>query len=94
MFKKWKERRAAKKAQKQEKKEQKRKKAFDTYLVDLKIKTLRDGLSDVYKTEVKKKNEDGKEVVDPRMTASLMKTKARVALDFVDNLDKSTLQKK
>lgn len=89
MFKKWREKRKRKKLEKLLKKDDQAREFFDKRIVDLKIKTLQEALQSVLVTEVKRTDETtGKEVLDLRTTASLMKTKARVALDFVSNLDK------
>lgn len=48
--------------------------------------TLYQALRSLLTTEVKKQGADGKEIVDCAMTVSVMRMKARVALDFVDNL--------
>lgn len=89
MFKKWREKRKRKKSEKLLKKDDQAREFFDKRIVDLKIKTLQEALQSVLVTEVKRTDETtGKEVLDLRTTASLMKTKARVALDFVSNLDK------
>ncbi len=95
MFKKWKEKRKQKKAEKLLNKDEQAREIFDKRITELKIKTLREALQSVLDTEIRKKDETtGKDVLDLRTTASLMKTKARVALDFVSNLGKDETKEK
>ena len=46
-----------------------------------------DTLSDILKTESKKQDNDGNAVVDYEMTCRAIKTKARIALDFVTKIE-------
>lgn len=59
---------------------------FKTYIFDLERKVLRDSLHTIMNTNVKVKDENGKEVTDMRATISAMKTTARVALETIDNM--------
>lgn len=59
---------------------------FKNYIFDLERKVLRDSLQTIMNTNVKVKDENGKEVTDMRATISAMKTQARVALETVDNM--------
>lgn len=59
---------------------------FKVYIFDLERKVLRDSLQTIMNTNVKVKDENGKEVTDMRATISAMKTQARVALETVDNM--------
>lgn len=90
MFKRLREKREARRREKAEAAEREKLKAFENYLLDLELKTLREALESVLKSEVKRKDENGKDVIDAKQTASLMKTKARVALEFIANLKKET----
>ena len=95
MFKKWREKRKSKNAEKLLNKDEQAREIFDKRITELKIKTLREALQSVLETEVKRKDETtGKDVIDLRTTASLMKMKARVALDFVSNLEKDETKEK
>ena len=61
----------------------------DTYaerITDTAYQTLRDALKSILMTDVKKTNAEGKEITDLGMTLSAVRMKARMALDFVDNL--------
>ena len=69
----------------------KKQNATTTY--DDKIKTAKydcilQALKDVLKIEVKSVDTSGKEVIDRTATISSIKTRARLALDFVANLEK------
>ena len=59
---------------------------FKVYIFDLERKVLRDSLQTIMNTNVKVKDENGKEVTDMRATISAIKTQARVALETVDNM--------
>lgn len=61
----------------------------DTYaerISDTAYRTLYDALKSILTTDVKKTNAEGKEITDLGMTLSAVRMKARMALDFVDNL--------
>lgn len=61
----------------------------DTYaerITDTAYRTLYDALKSILTTDVKKTNAEGKEIMDLGMTLSAVRMKARMALDFVDNL--------
>ena len=69
------------------KKKAQKPKEFETALSESLYKTIYETLSDVLKTEYKTTNKDGVETVDWEMTCRMIRTKARVALDFVSNLE-------
>lgn len=61
----------------------------DTYaerISDTAYRTLYDVLKSILTTDVKKTNAEGREITDLGMTLSAVRMKARMALDFVDNL--------
>lgn len=61
----------------------------DTYaerITDTAYRTLYDALKSILTTDVKKTNAEGREITDLGMTLSAVRMKARMALDFVDNL--------
>ena len=68
-------------------KEKPRSKEFESALSESLYKTIHETLSDVLKTEYKTEDKDGKEIIDWEMTCRMIRTKARVALDFVSNLE-------
>ena len=44
---------------------------------------MRDSLESILKAEYKITDEDGKEITDYELTARMMKTQARLVLDFI-----------
>ncbi len=68
------------------KKKVEKQKDYDKRVSELAYMTVRDALETILKTEIKKTNTDGKEVVDCGLTISKIKMTARTALEFVDNL--------
>ena len=75
------------------KKKEKKNRKFEKALSDTLYSTALDTLSDLLKTEYKKTDSDGKEVVDYEMTVRMIRTKARIAIDFVSNLKKQEVEK-
>lgn len=75
------------------KQKEKKSKAFEKALSDTLYTTALDTLSDLLKTEYKQKDSDGKEVVDYEMTVRMIRTKARIAIDFVSNLKRQEVEK-
>lgn len=63
-----------------------KKEDFSERVSDTAYKTVIEALQSILTTEVKKKGIDEKEVPDLAMTVSAMRMKARIALDFVNNL--------
>lgn len=63
-------------------------KSYNERVSELVYTTIREALQTILNTEVKKINNDGKEVTDCGLTISKMKMTARMALDFADNLTK------
>lgn len=53
-----------------------------------KYERIYQSLKDILKIEIKAQNKDGKEEIDYVATCSAIKTKARLAIDFVADLDK------
>ena len=64
----------------------KKKKNFEKALSDTLYTTALDTLSDLLKTEYKTNDSEGKEIIDYEMTVRMIRTKARIAIDFVSNL--------
>lgn len=62
---------------------------FDDKLQAAKYECILQALKDIAKMEVKGSDTNGKEILNPAATCSSIKTRARLALDFVANLDKS-----
>ncbi len=65
---------------------------YDSRMSETSYKTIYNALSSILNTEVKKKGDNGVEVPDWVMTVSAMRMKARIALDFVNNLDKKVVK--
>lgn len=53
-----------------------------------KYERIHQTLKDILKIEVKAQSEDGTETIDYAATCSAIKTKARLAIDFVADLEK------
>jgi hypothetical protein len=64
----------------------KKEKSLKDCVTETTYKVVKEALQSVLTTEVTKKNADGSEVIDIPLTISAMRMKARVALDFVNNL--------
>lgn len=63
-----------------------KKKNFNERVSETAYKTVVEALQSILATEIKKTGLDDKEAVDFAMTVSTMRMKARIALDFVNNL--------
>lgn len=61
---------------------------FAEKIKSAKYERILQSLKDILKIEVKTMGKDGKEVIDYPTTCSAIKTKARLAIDFVADLDK------
>ncbi len=61
---------------------------FDEKIKSAKYERIYQTLKDILKIEIKARGEDGADVTDYAATCSAMKTKARLAIDFVADLDK------
>lgn len=70
-------------------KKQKSVTSFDDKLNAAKYECIYAALKDVLKMEVKGTDTSGKEVINHAATVSSIKTRARLALEFVANLEKS-----
>lgn len=68
------------------KKNVKQPKQLEKAFINSLFNTVYGALTDVLKTEYKTTDKNGKEIIDYEMTCRMIKTKARVALDFVANL--------
>jgi hypothetical protein len=66
---------------------------YENRISDTKYKVLSEALASILITDVKKKTADGTEVSDLGMTVSAMRMKARIALDFVNNLKDEAVNK-
>ncbi len=62
--------------------------SFDEKLKAAKYDCILQALKEIVKMEVKGTDAAGKETINPVATCSSMKTRARLALEFVANLDK------
>lgn len=62
---------------------------FDEKIKAAKYDCIYSALKDILKIEVKGTDSNGKEVVNHAATVSSIKTRARLALEFVANLDKN-----
>ncbi len=70
------------------KKKKKPTEAFAEKIKAAKYERILQSLKDILKIEIKVAAKDGKEVTDYLATCSAIKTKARLAIDFVSDLDK------
>lgn len=70
------------------KKQTKQPNSFDDKLKAAKYDCIFQALKDILKMEIKGTDASGKETLNHAATCSSMKTRARLALDFVVNLDK------
>lgn len=61
---------------------------FEKKVKAAKYERIYQSLKDILKTEIKTLTKDGKEEIDYSATLSAIKTKARLAIDFVADLDK------
>ena len=61
---------------------------FDEKIKVAKYECIYQSLKDILKIEIKAQGKDGKEEIDYAATCSVIKTKARLAIDFVADLDK------
>ncbi len=61
---------------------------FDDKIKSAKYECIFQSLNDILKVEIKTQNTDGKDEFDYAAMCSAIKTKARLALDFVADLDK------
>lgn len=61
--------------------------SFDEKIKQAKYERVHSTLKDILQTEIKT-TENNKEVTDYAATCSAIKTKARLALDFIKDLDK------
>lgn len=62
---------------------------FDDKLKAAKYDCILQALKDILKIEIKVTDNSGKEAINYAATIGSIKTRARIALDFVGNLDKS-----
>ena len=63
--------------------------SFEEKLKVAKYERVYKTLNDILKTDVRTTAKDGKEVIDYAATCSVIKTKARLAIDFIADLDKN-----
>ena len=70
-------------------KKKSKKVSFEERLRIAKYERVFTTLNDILKTEVKATTKDGKEVIDYSMTCSAIKTKARLAIDFIADLERN-----
>ena len=61
---------------------------FDEKIKAAKYERIHQSLKDILKIEIKVPTKDGKDEIDYAATCSAIKTKARLAIDFVADLDK------
>ena len=61
---------------------------FDEKIKSAKYERIYQSLKDILKIEIKTPTKDGKDEIDYAATCSAIKTKARLAIDFVADLDK------
>lgn len=61
---------------------------FDEKIKAAKYERIYQSLKDILKIEIKAQGKDGKDEIDYAATCSAIKTKARLAIDFVTDLDK------
>lgn len=61
---------------------------FDEKIKAAKYERIYQSLKDILKIEIKAQSKDGKDEIDYVATCSAIKTKARLAIDFVADLDK------
>ncbi len=61
---------------------------FDEKIKSAKYERIYQSLKDILKIEIRTPTKDGKEEIDYAATCSAIKTKARLAIDFVADLDK------
>ncbi len=61
---------------------------FDEKIKAAKYERIYQSLKDILKIEIKTPTKDGKDEIDYAATCSAIKTKARLAIDFVADLDK------
>lgn len=64
-------------------KRKKKTKKYDDCIRNAVFTTVRDSLESILKAEYKITDEDGKEITDYELTARMMKTQARLVLDFI-----------
>lgn len=62
---------------------------FDEKVKSAKYERIYQTLKDILKTEIKTTDDKGKETTDYAATCAAIKTKARIAVDFVADLEKS-----
>lgn len=63
--------------------------SFEEKIKAAKYERILQSLKDILKIEIKAVSKDGREGVDYMATCSAMKTKARLAIDFVADLEKN-----
>lgn len=61
---------------------------FDEKIKAAKYERIYQSLKDILKIEINAQGKDGKNEIDYAATCSAIKTKARLAIDFVADLDK------
>ena len=61
---------------------------FDEKIKAAKYERIYQSLKDILKIEIKAQGKDDKDEIDYAATCSAIKTKARLAIDFVADLDK------
>ena len=61
---------------------------FDEKIKAAKYERIYQSLKEILKIEIKAQCKDGKDEIDYAATCSAIKTKARLAIDFVADLDK------
>lgn len=66
---------------------------FDEKIKTAKYERIYQSLKDILKIEIKAQTQDGKDEIDYSATCSAIKTKARLAIEFVNDLDKSEDEK-
>lgn len=60
---------------------------FDEKIKVAKYESIYQSLKDILKIEIKAQGKDGKDEIDHAATCSAIRTKARLAIDFVSALD-------
>ncbi len=61
---------------------------FDEKIKAAKYECIYQSLKDILKIEIKRQGKEDKETIDYMATCSAIKTKARLAIDFVTDFDK------
>lgn len=62
--------------------------SYDKKIQAVKFERVFQALKDILKTEIRTPTKDGKDEIDYAATCTAMKTKARIVLDFIADLEK------